>query len=163
MNCPSLHPLPSTAAPVSPCLQSEEQLCEQPLEAAGSLGALQLLRRAAANLLRLSWLLALFAPVVLTAPLVGDYLGLSRARWLRLLRWVLVVQVWERVGQVRSAGAAAGRRPPPACSVTSLLPCPLLLDSAPLQVDPGAGGAGVHKVGAVGSHAARPLPSRLLR
>jgi hypothetical protein len=89
------------------CAQSEEQLCEQPLEAAGSLGALQLLRRAAANLFRLSWLLALFAPVVLSAPLVGDYLGLSRARWLRLLRWVL--GVWERAGHDNSAGAAAAR------------------------------------------------------
>jgi aarF domain-containing kinase len=27
--------------------------------------------------------------VALTAPLVGDLLGISRARWLRLLRWTL--------------------------------------------------------------------------
>ena len=42
---------------------------------------------AAASLLRLTCLLWLFAPVVLSAPLIGDFLGISRARWLRLLRW----------------------------------------------------------------------------
>ena len=41
---------------------------------------------AVSSLLRLTWLLCLFAPVALTAPLVGDFLGISRARWLRLLR-----------------------------------------------------------------------------
>lgn len=73
----------------TPVAESEEQLFEQPAEEAGNLTALQRLRRLSASLLRLTYLLLLFAPVVLAAPLVGDFLGISRARWLRLLRWTL--------------------------------------------------------------------------
>lgn len=45
---------------------------------------------AVGSVLRLTWLLCLFAPLALAAPLVGDLLGISRARWLRLLRCVLI-------------------------------------------------------------------------
>ncbi|EFN54091.1 hypothetical protein CHLNCDRAFT_136214 [Chlorella variabilis] len=105
----------------TPVAESEEQLCEQPAEEGGSLSALQRARRAAASLLRLACLLALFAPVVLTAPLVGDFLGISRARWLRLLRWTL-----ERAGPafIKWGQWAATRHdlfPPDFCSELELL------------------------------------------
>ncbi|KAI7837776.1 hypothetical protein COHA_008405 [Chlorella ohadii] len=70
------------------CL-SEEQLFEAPHQEVSTMSALQRFRRHVTSLLRLTWLLCLFAPVALTAPLVGDFLGISRARWLRLLRWTL--------------------------------------------------------------------------
>lgn len=78
--------LPAPAAPHPPRPQREEQLCEAPAEEALNLSVRQRVRRAAGNLARFAWLLLLFSPVVFSAPLIGDFLGISRARWLRLLR-----------------------------------------------------------------------------
>ena len=80
-------PLP----PPSPPPQSEEQLFEATEAERAGLSLLQRAHRAAASLLRLAVLLVLFSPVVLSAALVGDYLGISRKRWLRLLRRTLEV------------------------------------------------------------------------
>jgi hypothetical protein len=87
-------------------LQSEDQLCQQPSEDPTNLRALQRARRLAASLLRLAWLLVLFSPVVLAAPLVGfPYIGITRLRWLRLLRWTL-----ERAGPGANLAATPAAR-----------------------------------------------------
>ncbi|PSC67852.1 ADP,ATP carrier [Micractinium conductrix] len=75
----------------TPVAESEEQLFEATEAERAGLSLLQRAHRAAASLLRLAVLLVLFSPVVLSAALVGDYLGISRKRWLRLLRRTLEV------------------------------------------------------------------------
>ena len=166
---PSDPSAPPPAPSALPALQSEEQLFEAPREEAAHRSLLQRWRAHAASLLRLAVLVALFAPVVLSAPFIGDAVGLSRARWLRLLRCVLLrgrqwrcavsLHAWRggcdpwgglswQAQAAVSFTAAYGTRPP-------ALSCP--------QVDAGARGPRVHQVGPVGGHAARPRPPRLLR
>ncbi|KAL4440314.1 hypothetical protein ABPG75_003315 [Micractinium tetrahymenae] len=105
----------------TPVAELEQQLCEQAEEEPAHLTPLQRARRWAASLARLAWLLLLFSPVVLSAPFVGDLLGISRARWLRLLRWTL-----ERAGPafIKWGQWAATRHdlfPPDFCDELELL------------------------------------------
>eukprot|EP00887_Chlorella_sp_A99_P002419 scaffold10.g2419.t1 len=74
----------------TPVGQEEEQLYEDPAaaEARAPRGLLAALRRAAASLLRLAWLLLLFAPAAAAAPLALGY-GWRRERWLALFRATL--------------------------------------------------------------------------
>ena len=174
-----LHPLHS---PLLCSLQSEELLFEAVAQQGGAQSPLRRCYNALASLARLAVLLLLFSPVALTAPFVGDFLGISRTRWLRLLRWAPQAGAqsidWMHMHMMHMPVAACGRcaccataapshsQPPLAhrhththsLTVSRLLPPPLLLP----QAHPRAGRPRLHQVGAVGGHAPRPLPSRPL-
>lgn len=117
------------------------------------------LREELAIALRGIYLFLLFLPAVVTAPvcLLADA---HRARWLELVRWTLEQAGAPRQGPASAAWIAAGSSAPRVLMPLQRAACshPATPSHPRLPCRPR-----VHQVGAVGGHAARPLPCRRVR
>ena len=188
-----LRPGPVPPLPAAPQQYEDVRDTEPPQVAPGPLRrAFDWLR----SLARLLWLLVIFSPAALTAPVVFGY-GVHRKRWLTMFRCGGARRTLALLALLLAAPArraqAASRRPgcalqpctctgygTPSCGPATVFPChlpsvppavPFIRPSASasaalraaLQAHAGARRPGVHQVGAVGGHAARPLPPRPLR